>query len=58
MSESKHRIKMQQMKLEEFDSLKFDLEILQDEKNLLETDITELNERIRDLESKLSRVTA
>jgi predicted nucleic acid-binding Zn-ribbon protein len=42
---------MQQMKLEEFDSLKFDLEIMQDEKNLLESDISELREQISDLET-------
>jgi len=41
------------MKLEEFDSLKFDLELLQDEKSLLETELFEINEHVRDLESKL-----
>jgi hypothetical protein len=41
------------MKLEEFDSLKFDLELLQDEKSLLETELSEINEHVRDLESKL-----
>jgi predicted nucleic acid-binding Zn-ribbon protein len=41
------------MKLEEFDSLKFDLELLQDEKSLLETEFSEINEHVRDLESKL-----
>ena len=39
------------MKLEEFDSLKFDHEIMQDEKNLLESDISELREQISDLET-------
>ena len=41
------------MKLEEFDSLKFDLELLQDEKSLLETELSDINEHVRDLESKL-----
>ncbi len=43
------------MKLEEFDSLKFDLEIVQDEKSLLESDLSEVNEHVKDLESKLQQ---
>jgi|LauGreDrversion4_2_1035121.scaffolds.fasta_scaffold285711_1 flagellar biosynthesis chaperone FliJ len=41
------------MKLEEFDSLKFDLDLAQDEKELLETELSEIKEHVRDLESKL-----
>jgi hypothetical protein len=41
------------MKLEEFDSLKFDLEIISDEKGLVEVDLAEATEHVRDLEAKL-----
>jgi hypothetical protein len=53
LSECKHKITMQQMKLEEFDSLKFDLEIISDEKGLVEVDLAEATEHVRDLEAKL-----
>jgi hypothetical protein len=39
LSEFKHKIKMQQMQIEESESLKFDIEILNDEKAMLEGDI-------------------
>lgn len=39
----KHKIKMQQMQVEEGENLKFDIEILNDEKAMLEGDLSEAN---------------
>jgi len=44
---------MQLMKLEEADTLKFDLEILTDEKNLLEGDLDQLKDLLSSNERKL-----
>lgn len=39
LSELRHRIKMQQMRLDEGESLKFDIELLTDEKAMLQTEL-------------------
>lgn len=54
LSEFKHKIKMQQMQIEESESLKFDIEILNDEKTMLEGDIHQLRSNVATLESRLS----
>lgn len=45
---------MQQMQIEESDNLKFDIEILNDEKFMLEGDISQLRNTISALESRLT----
>jgi hypothetical protein len=54
LSEVKHKIKMQQMQIEESENLKFDIEILNDEKSMLEGDISQLRNTISTLESRLA----
>jgi chromosome segregation ATPase len=54
LSEVKHKIKMQQMQIEESENLKFDIEILNDEKSMLEGDISQLRNTIGTLESRLA----
>lgn len=50
MSDLRHKIKMQQMQIEEGESLKFDIEMLQDEKAMLEDDLSQATQTIHDLE--------
>ena len=54
LSEVKHKIKMQHMQIEESENLKFDIEILNDEKSILEGDISQLRNTIGTLESRLA----
>ena len=54
LSELKHRLKMQQMKIEEGESLKFDIELLTDEKNMLKGENDDLVTAINEAESKFN----
>ena len=54
LSELKHRLKMQQMKIEGGESLKFDIELLTDEKNMLKGENDDLVTAINEAESKFN----
>ena len=42
IGDMRHKVKMMTMQIEESENLKFDIEILTDEKNMLESELTEL----------------
>ena len=50
MSELRHKIKMMTMQVEEAENLKFDIEILNDEKTMMDTEINEMKTINKDLE--------
>lgn len=54
MSELRHKLKMQQMQLDECESLKFDIEMLTDEKGLLEEDLTRAQIQLKEAEGRVS----
>lgn len=56
MSDLRHKVKMQQMQIEEAEGLKFDIELLTDEKSMLEDDLNKLSMSNRELESKVQEL--
>lgn len=56
-SELKHKIKMQQMQIEEGESLKFDIELLNDDKIMLEQDLAASKVTVSNLEIRLQEMS-
>ena len=55
-SELQHTIQMMTLKFEESENLKFDNEILSEEKQLLDREFMQVRDQLRDTESKLQEV--
>jgi predicted RNase H-like nuclease (RuvC/YqgF family) len=54
LSELRHRVKMQQMRIDEAESLRFDIELLNDEKAMLSAEVEQANATAADLAARLA----